>query len=140
MRTIINSVMIKEDQHIAKRASLPFYLIAVAFVLVQLCTLELRAQTGPAGVGNSSTNKIWLDANHLTGIAHGAQLGTFVDRSGNGWHANQYTVSSRPRYFVNQLNGKPMVRFDRTATIQFMQITTPGVGAAFSNSNVIFVV
>jgi hypothetical protein len=53
-------------------------------------TLSLNAQTGPAGVGNSSgangqpENVLWLDASDLTSFGPGS---TWADKSGNGHDA-----------------------------------------------------
>ena len=102
--------------------------------------IPLVAQTGPAGVGSSSSNKVWLDASSLTALANGSMVSTWTDRSGNSWNAYQNSSSRRPTYVTNQLNGYPVIRFDRTNGGQWLDITSIGIGAAMSNSSTLFAV
>ena len=74
-------------------------------------------QTGPAGVGNTQTNALWMDAGNLTGYANGANVPQWNDRSGNGSHAVQSASTSQPIYTLNALNGRPALRFNGS---QFM--------------------
>jgi hypothetical protein len=101
---------------------------------------SIKGQTGPAGVGNSSTNRVWLDASRLTGYSNAAKVNQWTDASGNNLHARQANELNKPTLQTNVLNGKPVIRFDRTAAIQYLDITTPGIGAAMSNSRTLFVV
>lgn len=98
------------------------------------------AQTGPAGVGNSSSNKVWLDASFLTGLNNGARINSWTDRSGNAWNAGQATAAKRPTYLTDQLNGLPVVRFDRTNGPQYLEISITGIGPAMSNSYTLYAV
>lgn len=98
------------------------------------------SQSGPAGVGTASTNKVWLDASFLTGLSNGAKVTTWLDRSGNSWNAFQNTSANRPTYIANQLNGQPVIRFDRTTAGQFLSITSQGIGTVMSNSSTLFAV
>lgn len=82
----------------------------LALCLSSICLISL-AQSGPGGVGSSATNKIWYDANSL-GLANNAPVSSWTDVSGNAQHASQATLSYRPLYKTNQLNGFPTVRFD----------------------------
>jgi hypothetical protein len=80
-----------------------------------LCALNsqitLNAQTGPGGIGNSSTNRVWLDASTIT-QGNGSFVSTWNDKSGNGLTANTSYASSRPIFRTNQLNGFPALDFD----------------------------
>ena len=90
-------------------------------LFVPLCVLVTSiaaAQTGPAGVGTSATNVLWLSAD--SGVysnagtmlaAGGANVQQWNDRSGNGRHAIENTVGNRPNYQTNVLNSKPVIRF-----------------------------
>lgn len=96
--------------------------------------------TGPGGVGGASTNKIWLDANALTGLSSGNLVSTFSDRSGNGWNAVQSVNTKKPTFQTNQVNGRAVVRFQRGSSYQYLEVTSPGVAAAMSNSNTVVIV
>ena len=75
-------------------------------------------------------NKVWLDASFLTGLTNGTRITSWTDRSGNAWNANQSSAVKRPTYFVNGLNGQPVIRFDRTTGPQYLDLTSSGIGAA----------
>jgi hypothetical protein len=67
------------------------------------------AQTGPAGIGNSSTNPIWYDASQL-GLSNGNDVFTWTDISGNGNNASHV---NRPRFFTNIVNDTlPAINFN----------------------------
>ena len=68
-------------------------------------------QTGAAGVGNSSTNVIWVDANRLT-LTNGTPVSSFTDVSGNGNNFAQSTSAKRPVYTTNVVNGLPALLYD----------------------------
>lgn len=71
----------------------------------------LLAQTGPGGVGNSSSNVLWLDANvGVTSV--GGSISAWADRSGNGNNATQATLNLQPVLSTNVMNGYPAVTFD----------------------------
>ncbi|HRH70089.1 MAG TPA: hypothetical protein PLB89_11330 [Flavobacteriales bacterium] len=82
-----------------------------------LCLLaacgNAHAQSGPGGVGSSTNNVLWLDANY--GISHllGA-VNTWNDRSGNGNHAYlPVTIPlGTPQIVSNSVNGYPSLDFD----------------------------
>lgn len=116
---------------------------AKLLLLIILCAamkLPLFAQTGPAGVGNSSSNKFWLDANALSSLTNGQPVGIFTDRSGNGWNANQSNAAKKPIFLTGIINGLPVLRFNRSTGGQWLDITSNGVGAAMNNSSTLFVV
>lgn len=70
------------------------------------------AQTGPGGVGNSTSNGIWLRADQYEGT-NGDPVPIWEDQSGNGNDASRATVSQQPIYFsTSALNGQPIIRFD----------------------------
>ncbi|HET7693685.1 MAG TPA: S8 family serine peptidase [Gemmatimonadota bacterium] len=55
---------------------------------------------------------LWLQSNALTGLAEGAPVVTWPDRSGAGNHASQAVASKRPVYRGAVVNGLPAVQFD----------------------------
>lgn len=79
-----------------------------------LLSLNVTAQTGPGGVGNSTSNVLWLEADDITVLPDGSDITTWADGSGNGNDVNQPTVSLQPIYKTSILNGLPVVRFNKT--------------------------
>jgi hypothetical protein len=91
----------------------------LAMGLVVLAHTPLFAQTGPGGVGNSSTNVLWLSADYgvysdagVTPATNGANVRQWNDRSGNGKNAIETNSGFQPNYQTNQMNGFPVLRFD----------------------------
>jgi hypothetical protein len=72
-------------------------------------------QTGPGGVGNTSTVVLWLSADHGVEVGAGAVLG-WNDRSGNGHVASQGDPAKRPAFVSSGFNGLPSIRFDNSQT------------------------
>lgn len=73
--------------------------------------INANAQTGPGGVGNSTTNKVWLKADDITGLSVNDPLtGTWTDASGNGNSASQGTAAYQPTY--QSSGGVASLRFD----------------------------
>lgn len=81
-------------------------------ILGFLCSTVTLAQTGPAGVGNSASNGLWLKADDII-QTNNTDVATWQDASGNGNTANQTLLSLQPNFFsTSALNGMPIVRFD----------------------------
>ncbi|HJR54448.1 MAG TPA: S8 family serine peptidase [Gemmatimonadota bacterium] len=55
---------------------------------------------------------LWLQADALSGLAEGAPVVTWPDRSGAGNHAAQAVAGKRPAYRNGMINGLPAVQFD----------------------------
>jgi hypothetical protein len=88
---------------------------SVCFLLLSL-TLSF-AQTGPAGVGNSTNNVLWLKADAGTSTTvNGNGITAWNDQSGNGINVSQSTVAQQPIFQTNIINGFPAIQFDN-ATI-----------------------
>lgn len=68
-------------------------------------------QTGPAGVGSSGTNKVWLDA-HSIGFPDGSPVGSWTDISGNGANFIQGASIRQPIYNEAGISGLPSITFD----------------------------
>jgi len=90
--------------------------IIISSVFIAL-TAQLGAQTGPGGVGNSTTNPYWIDV-HSSAGSNGVAVSTLPDFSGNGSDANQPTVSLQPTYLTNAFNGVSGVDFDGSNSIK----------------------
>lgn len=86
------------------------------FVILCLSTLLIhRAQTGPGGVGTSSTNVLWLKADKGTSSStNGTAISYWNDQSGNGINVTQTTSAQQPTYNTNVLNNFPGIQFDNT--------------------------
>jgi len=74
--------------------------------------------TGPGGVGNQNTNKLWLMANNgtfsdlgVTAAVNNAAVRQWNDQSGNGSNALQNTIGNRPIYRTAQDNNLPALQF-----------------------------
>jgi PKD repeat protein len=57
---------------------------------------------------------LWLQSDALTGLADGAPVATWPDRSGAGNHASQAVAAKRPTFRSGVVNGLPGVSFDAT--------------------------
>jgi hypothetical protein len=68
------------------------------------------AQTGPGGVGSSTSVASWLDATSI-GQSNGSLVQSWPDKSGNGNNAVKNVTSAQPTYRTNQLNSNPVVDF-----------------------------
>lgn len=72
----------------------------------------LLAQTGPAGIGNASTNGLWLRADNIV-QSNAAPVAIWEDASGNANHARQTVNAEQPLFFNSSaLNNQPVVRLD----------------------------
>jgi hypothetical protein len=58
---------------------------------------------------------LWLRADTITGLSDGDRVSSWTDQSTNGADATQATDLRRPRYKVNILNSRPVVRFTAVA-------------------------
>jgi len=80
--------------------------------------------------------QLWLDASQITGLNDGDAVGTWADLSGNGNDATQATGSKKPTFETNELNGRPVVRFDGVDDI----LQTPIFGQFPSKRGTLFLV
>lgn len=80
------------------------------FIFILGISLNTFCQTGPAGVGTSSTLKIWIDADQES-YSNGASASTLNDWSGNG---NNFDGTSAPAFVSSAINGNPAFLFDGT--------------------------
>lgn len=92
--------------------------------------------TGPGGVGNSSTNKLWLMANQAVYTDGGTTLAVdnqtvqqWNDQSGNGRNASEAT--NKPTYRTNIVNGMPAIRFDDPDRLLSTGLTTASSASVF---------
>lgn len=82
-----------------------------------LCILSIvvgftaLSQTGPGGVGSSSSNNYWIDANSLS-LSDGSGVTVFDDVSGNGNNFEQFSVPDQPTFTTGAVNGLPALDFD----------------------------
>lgn len=74
-------------------------------------------QTGPAGVGTSATNVLWLKADAGTSTStNGAPVSSWTDQSGNGVVLNQATAAQQPLFINSLMNGFPAIEFDNNSS------------------------
>src|SRR6185436_20066173 len=88
-------------------------------------TTDLSTVLRPSSYG---TLRAWYDASQES-FSEGDAVGTFTDRSGNGYHLTQATGSKKPLYKLNVANGRPALSFDgsndTSATASFGATTQP---------------
>ncbi|MEQ8909252.1 MAG: T9SS type A sorting domain-containing protein [Vicingaceae bacterium] len=88
------------------------FLLLVIFVSPFL----VEGQSGPAGVGNSSNNILWLQADRLT-LSDGDPVSTWTNFSGNSTLVSQSNASLRPTFKESQVNGLPAIEFNGTSNV-----------------------
>lgn len=98
----------------APSRAFPLALRSLVHLAVSIAPFIALAQSGPGGVGNSTSNFLWLDAGH--GIVAPSGISQWQDRSGNNNHAEQSTPVRRPNLYTNSMNGYPSVEFDNDQT------------------------
>lgn len=79
-----------------------------------IASVSAYSQTGPGGVGSTSTNGLWLKAEDVN-QSNNSAVSSWSDASGNGNDAAQATTDDQPKYYTtSDLNGMPVVRLDGT--------------------------
>jgi hypothetical protein len=94
-----------------------------------LFPLFVLGQTGPAGVGSSTTNILWLRSNDIS-QANNTAVSSWADQSGNSNSITQPTSTYQPLFITNQQNGFPVVRFttdDRLRKTSFSSFPTSAI-------------
>lgn len=82
-------------------------------LLVSLSVFSSFGQSGPAGVGTSATNVLWLKADAGTNTStNGAPVTSWNDQSGNGVVLSQNTAVQQPLFVSSLMNGFPAIEFD----------------------------
>lgn len=114
------------------------YQAVILFVSLSKC-IPLLAQTGPAGVGNSTSNILWLKTDSIVGLSNGDRMSTWEDASGNGNDLSQTNTALRPEYITNSVNGFPVVSFntanDRLIRNPFTGFATTNITGIYVNKN-----
>jgi hypothetical protein len=85
--------------------------LAGLLVIWLFAVAGLFGQTGPGGVGNSTSNILWLRADLITELVETDRVQNWYDVSGNGNNVSQITPTNRPRFYTNIINGFPVVDF-----------------------------
>ncbi len=86
-------------------------------IVIYIDNFNCVAQTGPAGVGSSVNNVLWLKADAGTSSSiDSAAINLWSDQSGNNINVSQSTAIQRPRYRSSIMNGFPSIEFDNVNT------------------------
>jgi len=94
------------------------------------------AQTGPAGVGSSVNNVLWLKADAGTSSTiDSATINFWNDQSGNNINVSQPTAIQRPRYRTSFMNGFPSIEFDKVYTAGQNDFIAAPDNALLDNTN-----
>ncbi|MBL8000823.1 MAG: T9SS type A sorting domain-containing protein [Flavobacteriales bacterium] len=95
--------------------------------LAVLCSGSMQAQTGPGGVGSSTTNALWLRADRGVYRDAGTNLATngenvfqWNDMSGNALFASEPFSVNRPDLRTGVLNAQPVVRYTAASNDRLM--------------------
>lgn len=87
------------------------------FPLLVLDSLFSFGQTGPAGVGTSASNVLWLKADAGTSTStNGTAVSTWTDQSGNGTILSQTNAPQQPLFVSSLMNGFPAIEFDNAGS------------------------
>lgn len=62
----------------------------------------------------TNTMRLWLKADAMAGLTNNASVTNWPDQSGWGNDATQSSVSNRPSFVTNAVNGRPVIRFNGT--------------------------
>jgi hypothetical protein len=93
------------------------------------------AQSGPAGVGSSANNPLWLKADAGTSTTtNGSALSAWTDQSGNTNNASQATAALQPLFKTNVINGLPAIQFDNISGANADVLVVPD-NANLDNTN-----
>ncbi len=93
-------------------------------------------QTGPAGVGTSATNVLWLKADAGTSTTtNGSAVSSWTDQSGNGIVLGQTTAAQQPAFVSSLMNGFPAIEFDNAASSGQNDYFTAPDNSLFDNTN-----
>lgn len=105
-------------------------------LLGALSAFSSLGQTGPAGVGTSATNVLWLKADAGTSTStNGSPVASWTDQSGNGVVLNQSTTAQQPQFVSSFMNGLPALEFDNNSSSgQNDYLITPD-NPIFDNTN-----
>ena len=100
-----------------------------------LPAVNLSGQTGPGGVGNSTSNRLWLKADlnvfrdlGITPAVDGNPVQQWNDVSGNNNNAIQNTSVNRPVYRINIINNTPALQFSGDTYLDPSALGIPGTG------------
>lgn len=108
----------------------------ISINLAFFISITILAQTGPGGVGNSTTNAFWIKADAGTSTTtNGAALTQWNDVSGNGNHVTQATVAQQPIFTSSLMNGYPSVSFDNSQVAGQNDFLTAPDAANLDNTN-----
>ncbi len=84
-----------------------FHLLFISFLFLG----QPFSQTGPGGVGGTTSNQVWLDA-HALGFADGTPVSTWNDISGNLSNFTQGASIQQPLYNSTGISSIPSLTFD----------------------------
>ncbi|WP_292949984.1 T9SS type A sorting domain-containing protein [Olleya sp. UBA1516] len=108
----------------------------VVMLVALFLPIYLFSQSGPGGVGNSTTQVLWLKPDGFS-VADGTVLDTWDDTSGNANSLTQPDATFRPIVKTNIVNSYDVVRFEagnrRLRKTDFTSFPTTQVSAFYIN-------
>jgi hypothetical protein len=88
----------------------------------------LLSVIGPASASDmpTTTLRLWLKADAITGLSDGDAVASWTNSAGIGYNATNATAASRPKFYANVVNGQPVVRFDGVTNYLYNTAYTHG--------------
>lgn len=82
------------------------------YLVFSLTTITTYAQTGPGGVLDQNSNRLWIDVNEIS-QPDGSTIALIPDKSGNGKDVSIHVNDWRPLFNENSLNSFPTATFSQ---------------------------
>jgi hypothetical protein len=122
-----------------KFADIRKHLVSLMMLLGSSFFFLAHAQTGPGGVGDATSNILWLQSDKISGLNNSDDVTTWVDSSGNSNDLSQPNASFKPVFQTGILNNYPVVRFNkangRLRRTGFATFPTTTITAIYVNRN-----
>ena len=148
--TIVNDLIVETNETIVVTLSSPVNCtLGTTVYTYTIQDDDVFGYTGPGGVGDNTSNMLWLRADLGTSsTADNTAVATWTDQSGAGTNASQGNAGNRPTFRTNQVNSLPVVRFNGSSSFfncpsvfptnsDYSKITVTRIANTGVNNNII---